>query len=304
MHVFERELAHGAVEAAEERRHEQQTKAREDLVARGAQEEERAPEGVSVTHLVPSFVALSPLARHASSYGYGTSSLHVYGSCVASLNAAAHPHPGVTTLNAAVPSPLRLLVYDATQARRAPRLLGMSWQVGARLYRARGLLDASFGATNFDDALAFLARAEQPIAEIQFWGHGKWGRALVDRESFDRSALAPGHHFHSRLEAVRERLAPNALVWFRTCETLGAHAGQDFARRLADFWGARVAGHTFVIGFWQSGLHVVGPGDAPSWDPAEGLAVGTPERPERALNSGPQQPNTITCFTGRLPGAR
>ena len=200
-------------------------------------------------------------------------------------------------------SPLRLLVYDATQAQRRPRWLGVSWQVGARLYRARGLLDASYGATSFADALAFLARAERPIGEIQFWGHGKWGRVLIERESFDRSALEPTHRFRPALEAIRERLAPNALVWFRSCETLGAHAGQAFARRLADFWEARVAGHTFVIGYWQSGLRVLAPGDAPNWDPAEGLALGTPERPERALNSGPAEPNTITCFTGRLPDA-
>lgn len=193
-------------------------------------------------------------------------------------------------------------MFDATQARRPPRLLGLSWRVGAGLYRARGWLDASLGVTSFDQALDFLARAEEPIGEIQFWGHGKWGRALVDRESFDRSALAPGHRLRPKLEAVRERLAPDALVWFRTCETLGAHAGQDFARALGDFLGARVAGHTFVIGFWQSGLHALAPGAAPDWAPDEGLAVGTPDRPERAHVSAPDRPNTITCFTGRWPG--
>jgi hypothetical protein len=201
----------------------------------------------------------------------------------------------------AVSSPLRLLVYDATQAQRPPRLLGLSWRAGASLYRARGLLDAAFGATNFEAALEFLAQAERPIEEIQFWGHGKWGRALIARESFDRSALAPGHRLRPKLDAVRERLVPGALVWFRTCETLGARAGQDFARALGDFWGARVAGHTYSIGFWQSGLHALAPGGTPDWDPGEGLAAGTPEHPEGAHTSGPNRPNTITCLTGRLP---
>lgn len=198
-------------------------------------------------------------------------------------------------------TPLRLLVYDATQARRPPRLLGWSWRVGARLYEARGLLDASHAATSFEGALDFLARAERPIEQIQFWGHGKWGRVLIEHESFDRSALAPHHRLRPKLDALRERLAPNALIWFRTCETFGASAGHDFARALADFTGARVAGHTFVIGYFQSGLHALSPGQAPSWDPIEGLAAGTAERPERAHASSPQQPNTITCFTGRLP---
>src|SRR5688572_32290324 len=35
--------------------------------------------------------------------------------------------------------------------------------------------------------------------------------------------------------------------------SLGAQVGQDFAARLADATGARVAGHTFIIGFLQSG---------------------------------------------------
>jgi hypothetical protein len=139
------------------------------------------------------------------------------------------------------------------------------------------------------------------IAEVQFWGHGKWGRALIARESFDRSSLLPAHPLRSTLEAVRERLAPDALIWFRTCETLGAHAGQDFARALADFAGARVAGHTYEIGYWQSGLHALDPGAKPDWDPSEGLAAGHPGAPERALPSRPDAPNTVTCFTSRVP---
>lgn len=173
--------------------------------------------------------------------------------------------------------------------------------MGAGLYRARGLFDATLGVTSFDEGLDFLARAPEPIGEIQFWGHGKWGRVLVDRESFDRSALAPRHRFRPKLEAIRARLAPGALVWFRSCETFGAHAGQDFARALGDFLGARVAGHTFVIGFWQSGLHSLSPGALPDWNPSEGLLAGTPECPERAHVSGSEWPNTITCWTGRLP---
>ena len=198
-------------------------------------------------------------------------------------------------------APLRLLVYDTTQAERPPRLLGLAWRVGARLYQAQGSLDASFGARSFADAFDFLTSTDRPIGEIQFWGHGKWGRALIERETFDRSALTPTHPLYPKLEAVRERLAPNALIWFRTCETLGARPGHDFARALADFTGARVAGHTYVIGYFQSGLHSLAPGETPSWDPTEGLRAGTSERPERAFGSGPGQPNTVTCFTERLP---
>jgi hypothetical protein len=202
-----------------------------------------------------------------------------------------------------VANPLRLLVYDATQRTRPPRALGFSWHAGSYLYRGLGRIDAALGARSFDEAFAWLGtyERERTIAELQFWGHGKWGRAFIDRESLDRRALAAGHPLHRGLSAFRERLSDEALVWFRTCETLGAEPGRTFASDLSDFLGASVAGHTFVIGFFQSGLHRLLPGMKPSWSGAEGLARGTPETPEAALDSGPREPNTITCLTGRIP---
>ena len=52
---------------------------------------------------------------------------------------------------------LRLVVFDATQRRRPPKALGLSWQYGTLLYRALGRVDAAYGATSFADALAWLA---------------------------------------------------------------------------------------------------------------------------------------------------
>lgn len=198
---------------------------------------------------------------------------------------------------------LRLLVYDATQRSRSPRALGLSWQYGARLYGALGRIDAAFGARNFSEALAWLAgyRGARPIAELQFWGHGKWGAIFVDRDVLDRGVLRPNHRLHAAFRGFRERLEPDALLWFRTCETLGAAPGQDFAQALGDATGARVAGHTFVIGFLQSGLHCLRPGSRPQWSSHEGLAKGDPASPERALPSSPNAPNTITCLDGKIP---
>jgi hypothetical protein len=200
-------------------------------------------------------------------------------------------------------APLRLLVYDATQRARPPRALGLAWQAGSYLYRGLGRIDAAYGARSWAEAFEFLAThdAGRSVGEFQFWGHGKWGRALIHGESLDRGALADSHAFAPRLAAFRERLEPGALVWFRTCETLGARAGQDFARALADHLGARVAGHTFVIGLFQSGLHSLSPGASPAWSTNEGIARGTPDHPERAFSSGPSQPNTVTCFDGEIP---
>lgn len=199
--------------------------------------------------------------------------------------------------------PLKLVVFDATQIHRAPRALGYSWRAGVRLYRALGWIDRAYAATSFAGALEWLAKVESArrVCELQFWGHGKWGRALIDRESLDRSALAEGHALRPGIEALRARLTDDALIWFRTCETLGAHAGHDFASALSDFTGARIAGHTYVIGYYQSGLHALSPGMRPAWEPSEGLALGSAEEPRAALRSSPSAPNTITCLTSAIP---
>ena len=198
---------------------------------------------------------------------------------------------------------LRLVVYDATQRSRRPRALGLSWQFGTTLYRALGRVDAAYGARSFADALAWLAGHERqrPIAELQFWGHGKWGRVFIANEFLDRDVLHAGHRHHAAFDSFRQRLVPDALLWFRTCETLGARAGQDFAAALGDASGARVAGHTYVIGYYQSGLHCLRPGVAPHWSDREGLERGSAEQPEAARSSSPEAPNTITCLSGRIP---
>jgi len=202
-----------------------------------------------------------------------------------------------------VTNPLRVVVYDTTQRSRPPRALGFSWQLGTYLYRGLGRTDAAYGAESWSEALSWLGNYEpdRSIAEVQFWGHGKWGRALIASESLDQRALSAGHPLGTRLTALRDRLAPDALVWFRTCETLGARPGQDFARALGDRLGATIAGHTFIIGYFQSGLHTLAPGTAPRWSASEGLRDGTEEDPRAALSSGPARPNTITCLTGAVP---
>ena len=168
------------------------------------------------------------------------------------------------------------------------------------MFRRLGRIDDVLGVDNWNTALDWLAAAREPIEEIQYWGHGKWGRAFVRDDSFDIESL---DRYRPQLEAIRERLAPDALVWFRTCETLGAHAGHDFAQRLSDFLGARIAGHTFVIGYHQSGLHGLRPGTRPHWSADEGLAKGTAAAPERARWSFPWRPHTITLWTPSVPDA-
>jgi len=206
----------------------------------------------------------------------------------------------------AVSRGLRLLIYDrcCTGGRGLPGL-SHAWAAGAWLYRGRDRLDAAFGARSWQEAFAWIERQrpDQPIAELQFWGHGKWGEARIAEQRLDVAALRPSHPLHPQLRALRERLLPGgaALWWFRTCETLGAAPGHDFARRYSDFFDARIAGHTFIIGPWQSGLHSLAPGRAPTWSVDEGLEAGTPADPQRARWSSPREPNTIHFLSGVIP---
>lgn len=201
-------------------------------------------------------------------------------------------------------TPLRLMVYDRTCVKRAVGL-STAWSAGSILYRGLGRIDATLGVRSWEEALNWLATYEpsREVSEIQYWGHGRWGRVLVDEDVFDASMLRPSHRLSASVLAVRERLVPDALVWLRTCEAFGASVGQDFAEQLADRLGVRVAGHTFIIGAVQSGLRALAPGCRPRWSNVEGLAEGTADAPVRAHASGPRHPRTITCFSNEVPRA-
>jgi hypothetical protein len=179
--------------------------------------------------------------------------------------------------------------------------------VGGHLYAVLGRLDGWAGFSSWGDALGWLAefRAPEPIEQIQFWGHGKWGRALIGDDVLDASSLRDPSPLAAPLSRIRERLAgSDSLWWFRTCETFGADTGLAFARAWTRFFGCRAAGHTPIIGVWQSGLHCLGPDEEPTWSAEEGLLAGTAAAPKRAIVSRPWLPRTITCFHGELPRER
>ena len=199
----------------------------------------------------------------------------------------------------------RLLIYDATPP-RGDAWLRRSWAVGARLYRSLGRVDAVHGATSWGDAFRWLARRpSRPIRELQYWGHGRWGRVMIGNDIFSEESLCAGHPHFTSLEALGERWLPDAgsLVWFRTCETFGAERGKRFAQRLTDTCGVRAAGHTYVIGVLQSGLHGLGPGVIPRWPSDEGLKRGTGAAPTEAWPSSASAPHTIHFMNGSIPSA-
>lgn len=197
---------------------------------------------------------------------------------------------------------LRLLIYDGN-GKAGETALRSSWAAGARLYRALGRIDRYIGARAWPEALAWCAAQGDPIAELQFWGHGRWGQALLGDEALSQASLAVGHRHRTGLDALRSRLLPDggSLIWFRTCETFGATRGIAFAKKLTSELGARAAGHTHVIGALQSGLHGLRPGAEPNWSASEGLLRGTAEAPEAALPSSVGASNTIHFMTPAVP---
>lgn len=198
--------------------------------------------------------------------------------------------------------PLRLMIYDRTCRGRGP-VPGLShaWSVGGVLYKQLGRIDAWHGAASWAEALDWLvaASAHRPITEIQFWGHGEWGGLWIDEELLTVDALQPAHPLHARLAAVRSRLVPGgqALWWFRSCDVFGTQRGHAFARAWTRFFDSRAAGHTYTINILQSGLHVLAPGEEPSWPEDEGVVPGLSHASPSRLGA----PHTITCFHGALP---
>jgi hypothetical protein len=172
------------------------------------------------------------------------------------------------------------------------------------VYRLAGRIEHVAGVASWEEAAAFVeaVSSSEPIEEVQYWGHGRFGRVLVDRTALDARSLqsaSPARFF----ALLRERFAPGerSLFWMRTCESFGAEIGRDFASRLSDFLGVSVAGNTHFIGFWLSGLHGLRPGATPTWSSSEGIEKGTPEAPELGVWSTPMCPRTIHCLEGSVP---
>ena len=192
------------------------------------------------------------------------------------------------------------MIYDRTCHGPGPLPgLTLTWRLGGWLYRMWGRLDGVYGASSWAEALHWLAtyRSERSIAEVQFWGHGNWGCAKIAGESFDVGILSAADPRKEELDQVRDRYEAQGLWWFRTCETFGRPVGHEFARRFADYIGVRVAGHTYVIHWAQSGLHSLTPGESPNWSVDEGVVAGR----RKGLWSTFRSPHTISCLHGQVP---
>jgi hypothetical protein len=197
----------------------------------------------------------------------------------------------------------RLMVYDATwEGRRwVQPFLTSTWMVGGRAWRLIGRFDGVLGARSWAEALQWLGDRKETIDHVEYWGHGRWGQLKIGKDTLDASAFRdPAEPRRPLVQRFADRLQPESLVWFRTCETFGRARGQDFACTVTESLGCRAAGYTYVIGHLQSGLHSLAPGARPHWSEREGLPEGVDD-PKVAQWSHWKAPNTVTFLAGRVP---
>lgn len=180
-----------------------------------------------------------------------------------------------------------LVVYDAT---RKPSLLDESWGAGAFSMWLRGRTTGMLGATSWEEIFRWLEiRSEKhgKILEVQFWGHGRPGDAVVNSKSMKDVIGHPGW---------AKLMCSEGLWWFRTCSTFRGEKGKKLAKDLSSLLGCRVAGHTHAIGFpFHSGLHSVAPGEEPAWPDEEGW------KGKESKGSFLGRPNTIMFWRNTLP---
>ncbi|MBF0548034.1 MAG: hypothetical protein HQM08_26590 [Candidatus Riflebacteria bacterium] len=201
-------------------------------------------------------------------------------------------------------APLRLMIYDRTcRAKTFFPGLSFIWKAGAWLYRSLGGIDYYFGASDWPEALDWLLAIShgRKIIQIQYWGHGEWGLAKINKEKMDISSLKTEHPLNSRLKKLRERVIPGkTLWWFRTCLTFGGEAGMKFSKGWAEFFNCKVAGHTYKIHFRQSGLYCLNPGQIPNWNTKEGFFWSKDGKME-GLESSICANHTILCLNNKFP---
>jgi hypothetical protein len=183
---------------------------------------------------------------------------------------------------------MRVAVYDKNPgAGFAQSFLALTWRIGCFLHKLFGKLDAYHAATSWEDAFAWLHAQPKPLASIQYWGHGSPARIWLAGKAANAEDFI----------ALKPKLAPSAVIWFRVCSAFRGIQGHAFSQDLADNLGCTIAGHTRIIGVFQSGLHTRAPNTEASWPVTED------EFPKSIWSSNglKRGNNTIFCLRASIP---
>ena len=170
------------------------------------------------------------------------------------------------------------------------------WELGGVFQKARKLTDVIGDASDWDTALQFVVDAVYEersrigkniqAGVVQFWSHGSPGQATIGGTILNEELLKEGSE---QLDNFKKVLIPGkSSVWFRCCQAFQNPKGKNFANKLVDFSNCKVIGHTYKILFYQSGIHILSPGEIPDWPDDEGT--------EGDQWSYPSAPNTITAL--------
>jgi len=182
---------------------------------------------------------------------------------------------------------MRLILSDAT---RKKSLLDEGWMFGSLWSWLWEGADGVLGAISWEEAIRwFISRGMvHKITEIEIWGHGSPGEVWINSERLT-------DHLDDFYD-IEPFLAPECLIWFRTCAAFHGETGIKFAKELVEHMNCRFAGHTYNIGFpFHSGLHSIKHGQEVSWDAKEGFGK------KGRKWSGMFEPNTIRTFSTTVP---
>lgn len=191
---------------------------------------------------------------------------------------------------------LDIVIYDSSDW--AGEQLRWSWVAGGKFYKMFGGVEHCAGFDSWQKALEWVesVEPEKKINSLQFWGHGTPGRVWVNGDFLSARSVMPTSAHYPLLQKLKSRLTADSLVWFRSCNVFTGHEGHLFATIMTSMLGCNVAAHTYIVGPWQSGLHVAEPGKAPHWPIEEGIADDGGYK-----WSLPWSPNTVFCLTGKIP---
>lgn len=182
---------------------------------------------------------------------------------------------------------MRVTVYDKNPgAGFSQWFLKTCWELACWFQKLVGAVDAYYGAKSWEDAQKWLLEQKRPLTVIQYWGHGSPASVWLAQK------LVPASEWLSLKPAV----VPETLLWFRACSVFQNMSGQSFSQKLANGLGCTIAGHTFVIGPFQGGLHTRRPNTEPSWPFHEGTLKSKWPDHLKWWN-----PNTIFCLRTKIP---
>lgn len=194
-------------------------------------------------------------------------------------------------LGAPVPTTLDAVIIDASPPHGAlQRFLTLSWWIGARIGGFDVIVDAK---GTWEEAVAdVVAQVRERnrawtasglptrrIREIQFFGHGRSGSAVIGASAWLRPAM---------MAPLREVFVPfGARIWLRCCNYSDGASGLAAMRELAVVSGATfIAAHGEVIGLHQGTIVILDQSALPHTTPTTGSDAGE-RRTEEVLPCPP-----------------